>query len=112
MPQYTFLSRACKKEFSKILTVSEHEKGKIVCPHLQEQGRRAAVGSLLCGDLEEELVRLSLWDHISARETPVKEKWARVTPAPVRQLASFPKSKASLRRLWFWRSQGRRRAAA
>jgi hypothetical protein len=32
------------------------------------------VGSLLRGDLEEELVRLSLWDHISARETPGKEK--------------------------------------
>jgi putative FmdB family regulatory protein len=33
MPQYNFLCRACKKEFSKILTLSEHEKGKIVCPH-------------------------------------------------------------------------------
>ena len=32
------------------------------------------MGSLLCGDLEEELVRLSLWDHISTRETPGKEK--------------------------------------
>jgi hypothetical protein len=32
------------------------------------------VGSLLCGDLEEELVRLSLRDHISARETAGKEK--------------------------------------
>jgi putative FmdB family regulatory protein len=73
MPQYNFLCRACKKEFSKILTLSEHEKGKIVCPHCK-QGRRAAVGSLLCSDLEEELIRLSLWDHISARETPGKEK--------------------------------------
>ena len=33
MPQYNFLCRACKKEFSKILTISEYEKGKIVCPH-------------------------------------------------------------------------------
>ena len=32
MPQYTFLCRACKKEFSRILTLSEHEKGRIVCP--------------------------------------------------------------------------------
>jgi hypothetical protein len=32
------------------------------------------VGSLLCSNLEEELVRLSLRDHISARETPGKEK--------------------------------------
>ncbi len=30
MPQYNYLCRACKKEFSKILTISEHEKGKIV----------------------------------------------------------------------------------
>jgi hypothetical protein len=27
------------------------------------------VGGLLCGDVEKELVRLSLWDHISGRET-------------------------------------------
>ena len=33
MPQYSYLCRACKKEFLKILTVSEHEKSKIVCPH-------------------------------------------------------------------------------
>ncbi len=33
MPQYTFLYRACNKEFSKILTISEYEKGGIVCPH-------------------------------------------------------------------------------
>jgi hypothetical protein len=33
------------------------------------------VGSLLCGGPQEELVRLNLWDHISARpETPGKEK--------------------------------------
>jgi len=32
------------------------------------------VGGLLCSNLEEELVRLSLRDHISARETPGKEK--------------------------------------
>jgi putative FmdB family regulatory protein len=33
MPQYNFLCPACKKEFSKILTISEYEKGKIVCSH-------------------------------------------------------------------------------
>ena len=32
------------------------------------------MGSLLRDDFEEELVRLSLWDHSSARETPGKEK--------------------------------------
>ena len=32
------------------------------------------MGSLLCGYVEKELVRLPPWDHISARETPGKEK--------------------------------------
>ena len=30
MPQYNFLSGACNKEFSKILTLSQYEKGGIV----------------------------------------------------------------------------------
>jgi putative FmdB family regulatory protein len=37
MPQYTFLCRSCNKEFSKILTLSEHEKGGIVCPHCKSK---------------------------------------------------------------------------
>ena len=37
MPQYSFLGRACKKEFSKILTISEHEKDKIACPHCKSK---------------------------------------------------------------------------
>jgi len=37
MPQYNFLCRDCKKEFSKILTISEYEKGKIVCPHCKSK---------------------------------------------------------------------------
>ena len=37
MPQYNFLSRACKKVFSRILTLSEHEKGKIVCPRCKSK---------------------------------------------------------------------------
>ena len=37
MPQYNYFCRACKKEFSKILTVSEYEKGKIVCPHCKSK---------------------------------------------------------------------------
>ena len=37
MPQYNFLCRACKKEFSRILTLSEHEKGGIVCPHCKSK---------------------------------------------------------------------------
>jgi putative FmdB family regulatory protein len=37
MPQYNFLCRACKKAFSKTLTLSEHEKGGIVCPHCKSK---------------------------------------------------------------------------
>ena len=37
MPQYNYLCRACRKEFLKILTVSEHEKSKIVCPHCKSK---------------------------------------------------------------------------
>ena len=37
MPQYNFICRACKKEFSKILTLSEYEKGKIACPHCRSK---------------------------------------------------------------------------
>ena len=45
------------------------------------------MGSLLRDDFEEELVRLSLWDHTSARETPGEEKSKpRVVLLPVRFL--------------------------
>ena len=37
MPQYDFLCLACTKEFSKILTISEYEKGGIVCPHCKSE---------------------------------------------------------------------------
>ncbi len=33
MPRYEYLCLACKKPFEKILTINEHEKDKIVCPH-------------------------------------------------------------------------------
>jgi len=32
MPQYDYLCQACNKEFSLVLTLDEHEKGKIACP--------------------------------------------------------------------------------
>ena len=37
MPQYNFLCRACKKEFLKIMTLPEHEKGVTVCPHCKSK---------------------------------------------------------------------------
>ncbi len=33
MPLYEYLCEDCHKTFTKILTISEHEKEKIVCPH-------------------------------------------------------------------------------
>jgi putative FmdB family regulatory protein len=33
MSQYTFHCDDCKKEFSKILHISEAEKGGVTCPH-------------------------------------------------------------------------------
>jgi len=32
MPQYEFFCKACKKAFSKILTLAEYEKDKFKCP--------------------------------------------------------------------------------
>ena len=37
MPQYNFLCRGCKKESSKILTLFENEKGRIVCPRCKSE---------------------------------------------------------------------------
>jgi putative FmdB family regulatory protein len=37
MPQYTFLCRACKKEFSKVLKLAEYEQGGIVCPRCKSK---------------------------------------------------------------------------
>jgi hypothetical protein len=37
MPQHNFLCRACKKEFSRILTLSDHGKGGIVRPHCKSK---------------------------------------------------------------------------
>lgn len=33
MPQYSYLCKACKKSFSKVLTLAEYEKGGITCPN-------------------------------------------------------------------------------
>ncbi|PYV63222.1 MAG: FmdB family transcriptional regulator [Acidobacteria bacterium] len=37
MPHYNYFCLACKKAFSKILTISEHEKGGIACPHCKSK---------------------------------------------------------------------------
>jgi putative FmdB family regulatory protein len=33
MPHYEFVCTACKKTFSEILSIAEHDAGKTVCPH-------------------------------------------------------------------------------
>jgi putative FmdB family regulatory protein len=33
MPNYDFYCHACKKSFSKVLTLAQYEKGKVICPH-------------------------------------------------------------------------------
>jgi putative FmdB family regulatory protein len=37
MPQYEFYCHACKKTFSKILTLVDYEAGGVVCPHCGSQ---------------------------------------------------------------------------
>ena len=33
MPHYEFFCHACKRTFSKILTLVDYEEGGVVCPH-------------------------------------------------------------------------------
>ena len=33
MPQYEFFCHACKKTFSKVLTLAEYEEGNVLRPH-------------------------------------------------------------------------------
>jgi putative FmdB family regulatory protein len=37
MPNYEVVCSACKKTFSKILTIAEHDAGKTACPHCGSQ---------------------------------------------------------------------------
>lgn len=32
MPTYTFVCKECNKSFSQMMTLTEYEKGKVVCP--------------------------------------------------------------------------------
>jgi len=32
MPTYTYMCKDCKKSFTQMMSVSEHDKNKIVCP--------------------------------------------------------------------------------
>jgi putative FmdB family regulatory protein len=37
MPQYEFYCHACRKTFTKILTLVDYEEGGVVCPHCGSQ---------------------------------------------------------------------------
>lgn len=32
MPQYEFFCHACKKVFSKLMSLAEYEEGEVICP--------------------------------------------------------------------------------
>jgi putative FmdB family regulatory protein len=32
MPHYEFFCHACKRTFSKVLTLAEYEQGEVICP--------------------------------------------------------------------------------
>ncbi len=60
MAQYNYFCRACKKEFSKILTISEYEKGKNVCPHCKSKDvkrRWAAFYEVTCSLIPQPFAR-------------------------------------------------------
>jgi len=33
MPAYDYLCHACQKTFNQILTIAEHDRDKVKCPH-------------------------------------------------------------------------------
>ena len=33
MPHYEFFCHACKKSFSKVLSLVDYEEGEVLCPH-------------------------------------------------------------------------------
>ncbi len=37
MPSYEFICKECKKTFTRILTLAEHEKGSVACPHCKSK---------------------------------------------------------------------------
>lgn len=37
MPLYEYICKKCRKKFSEILTISEHEKKKVKCPKCKSE---------------------------------------------------------------------------
>ena len=57
MPHYEFFCHACKKTFSSILTIAEHDKEKVTCPHCGSKERRAALVRVFRDNREKERIR-------------------------------------------------------
>ena len=37
MPLYEYICQDCKKEFSRVLTLAEYERGEVECPHCKSK---------------------------------------------------------------------------
>jgi len=53
MPHYEFVCNACKKTFTKTLTVAEHDAKTTTCPDCGSR-RRPVLVNVLCCHLEKE----------------------------------------------------------
>ena len=40
MPLYEYICQDCKKEFSRVLTLAEYERGEVECPHCKSKPKR------------------------------------------------------------------------
>jgi len=59
MPHYEFYCHACRKTFTKILTLVDYEEGGVVCPHCGSHKVRAMLVPFLRCHFEEECLRPS-----------------------------------------------------
>ncbi len=57
MPHYEFYCHACRKTFTKILTLVDYEEGGVVCPHCGSHKVRAMLVPFLRCHFEEECLR-------------------------------------------------------
>jgi len=60
MPHYEFSCHNCKESFSKVLTLAQYEKGKLICPALGQEESRAELVRLLRLHFEEERLIIAL----------------------------------------------------
>ncbi len=56
MPTYDYQCEKCQNEFTLILSMSEHEKGKNPLPEVQEQKNQAASVCIYCKNKSKKLI--------------------------------------------------------